>query len=677
MFVTVARATANTIITSTKKSPVFLSSTSTAGSLLLFSPQQRRTISQQTNYSTDNVAPLKITKTRKNMNLFHLKHATFMSFLASSSPPSAWSLSPASITMSSSKRSIHYNNHHHHDPLFSRGRQQVTTSGTTSRSKFSTLQSAVTKEDIESPSSSSSSTSTDGGGVAYARGNIVNTFRGGLVAVRIDDDLTDNIMKDAEAELKSTNNDDIIPENVEKEINKNKGVVKPDDALAGDLIGRQVVFENGQMGVVVVHRPPMVYVYRDSKGNDNDNDSVEQPLEGIVTVLDNLFSISVPDNLKTADCFGRNTGLAAMAAATDTKTMMRPILASIPKVNEIALINRPLITGVTMFDALAPIGKGQNMLLIGHNEDRMRGYAMDMISIQKTNDVKCVYAFTGDEDNQKKLKGIMESAGLDEDDVILVSSDDSKDDSSNAAEACLTAAAACAIGEAYAIEEGMDTLVIIDNIDLHKKFWDVTTRSLVDVFGIDAVVKGDRDGGASSEMRAFFSSLVQRSAQFNKKKGGGSVTLLLMQTIPKITDGKDESDIVFSLDDFEGSPEKVKERLKMLVQKNIPLTASTLRKIKIPVPSAEEGKRRLQPGSGARKLSESCVALLAASSGALNNSIDSGVLAGSDEGTQLIRDLLDHVNKSVPGCLDEIDLTLDFTEETKVDIVAAITSYND
>ena len=42
-------------------------------------------------------------------------------------------------------------------------------------------------------------------------------------------------MKDAEAELKSTNNDDIIPENVEKEINKNKGVVKPDDALGKDL----------------------------------------------------------------------------------------------------------------------------------------------------------------------------------------------------------------------------------------------------------------------------------------------------------------------------------------------------------------------------------------------------------------------------------------------------------
>jgi hypothetical protein len=226
MFVTVARATANTIITSTRNSSVFLSSSSTAGSLLLFAPQQRRSISQ-TNNNTSNVAPLRIT-TRNNMNLFHLKHAAFMSFLASSSSPSAsaWSLSPASVTMSS-KRSIHYNNYHHQDPLFSRGRQQLTNSGITSSSKFSTLQSAVAEEDIETPSSSSS-TLGGGGGRAYAKGNIVNTFRGGLVAVRIDDDLTDNIIKVAEAELKTTSNDDIIPEVVEKEINKNKGVVKPD-----------------------------------------------------------------------------------------------------------------------------------------------------------------------------------------------------------------------------------------------------------------------------------------------------------------------------------------------------------------------------------------------------------------------------------------------------------------
>merc|ERR1712176_1036840 len=267
-------------------------------------------------------------------------------------------------------------------------------------------------------------------------------------------------------------------------------------------------------------------------------------------------------------------------------------------------------------------------------------------------------------------------------------------------------------------------------------------------------------GGASSEMRAFFSSLVQRSAQFNQKRGGGSVTLLLLQTIPKIIDEKDESDLVFTPDDFKGSPAKICERLELLVKKNIPLSAANLRKIQIPVPSNEEGMRRLalqhvddlismsdgqiwlderlqnlgsnpamdfqrsvtrigigadtesradaaamrrvveglrlhlsqaesmdgadiqtnaskkqmrnaqawllgmhQPSaSGARKLSESCVALLAASCGALNDSIDDGVLAGTDKGTQLMLGLLDHVNNSLPECMEEIDSTLDITE---------------
>lgn len=234
MFVTVARtATANTIITSTRRSPVFLSSSSIE-SLLLFAPQQRRTIQTNNNTGGNNVVlPLRITR-NNNMNLFHLKHATFLSFLASSSSPaSAWSLSPASITMSS-KRSIHYNNNHHNDPLLPRGRQQLTTIGTKSSSKLSTLQSAVAAEDIETPSSSSTNGGGGVGGQPYAKGNIVNTFRGGLVAVRIDDDLTDNIIKVAEAELKSTSNNDIIPENVEKEINKNKGVVKT-DPLGKDL----------------------------------------------------------------------------------------------------------------------------------------------------------------------------------------------------------------------------------------------------------------------------------------------------------------------------------------------------------------------------------------------------------------------------------------------------------
>jgi len=674
----------------------------------------------------------------------YLRYTSFTALVASSS---AW-LSPASVSM---KRSICYGTRQQHTPLPIR---PFTKSMTTKTA----LGLAWTEP---SPSDAIP-------GQPIAMGSIVNVFRGGLVAVLIDDDLSE-VSVSLEVDIPEV----IDPSESVPDEMKSK---KSSENLGGDLTGRQVIFGNdGKMGIVVVHRPPMIFAYKvnDSEGN---TDSVEPSIEGSVTVLDNLFPIGVPSNIQKVDCFGRSTASETQDASAATKTLMRPIFAPIPQVKDIALINEPLVTGVTMFDALAPIGKGQNMLLIGHDIDDMRRYALDIVSIQKSKGIKCIYASTGNEENQSELKGLMEAAGL-EDDVVLVSSQDNKKDNrdkaSDAVEGIVTAATACAIGEAYALEEGMDSLVIVDSIDEHKKVWDITTRSLVDVFGVDAVVKGDRDGGASSEMRAFFSSLVQRSAQFNKKRGGGSVTLLLIQTIPKMVKEKDESDIIFTPEDFEGSPAKISERLELLVKKKIPLTAANLRKIKIPVPSTEEGMRRLAlqhvddlismsdgqiwlderlqnsgrnpamdfqrsvtrigigadtksradaaamrrvveglrldlsqaesmegadfetnaskkqrrsaqawllamhqpPASEARKLSESCVALLAASSGALDTSIDNGVLAGSEDGTRLMRGLLDHINESIPDCLEEIDTTLDFTEETKGSIEEAIKAY--
>ena len=122
------------------------------------------------------------------MNL-NLKHATFATLFATSS---AW-LSPTSV----SKRSIY---HHHRDPFLRRGRHQRqqlaigTTTGTgtyplhhhktktTMEPKITTLQSAV--------SSTIDSECEGDVGRPIAKGSIVNTFRSGLVAVRIDDDLT-------------------------------------------------------------------------------------------------------------------------------------------------------------------------------------------------------------------------------------------------------------------------------------------------------------------------------------------------------------------------------------------------------------------------------------------------------------------------------------------------------
>ena len=56
-------------------------------------------------------------------------------------------------------------------------------------------------------------------------------------------------------------------------------------------------------------------------------------------------------------------------------------------------------------------------------------------------------------------------------------------------------------------------------------------------------------------------------------------SVLLLCQLPKLQNGDEET--IYSESDFEGASEKVKARIQLLVNKGIPLTAATLRKIDI------------------------------------------------------------------------------------------------
>ena len=130
------------------------------------------------------------------------------------------------------------------------------------------------------------------------------------MAVRIDDDLS---AVDISFEV---NLPEVVDpsESVPDELKSNKK--SKEDGLGGDLTGRQVIFgKDGKMGVVVVHRPPMIFVYKDN-GNDEDPESAE----GSVTVLDNLFPIDAPSNAKKFDSFGRSV---SPDTSDDTKILKR------------------------------------------------------------------------------------------------------------------------------------------------------------------------------------------------------------------------------------------------------------------------------------------------------------------------------------------------------------------
>lgn len=401
-----------------------------------------------------------------------------------------------------------------------------------------------------------------------AQGTVVANFPGGFAAIKLED---------SKEETKT-----IAPEVVD--LTKSAAAVAAATAAAsgtgssyGDLQGRRVLFSNGSSGVVVAHRPPIAFVLAaDETSAENMKDA---------HIFKDMTNVSVLDRACTVDCFGRTVD------SVETEgPMRRPIFAPIPQVKDIALINSPMLTGITMIDTLAPIGRGQNMLFVTSDRESAQGYAMDLMRTQLRNGgkTKCVYAVT--DGRQDKVIGQLKENGIaDKVTVVVPSSRSNKSEIAQAAEAVTVAGTACAIGEAFALEEGAHSLVIIDTIDQHKKMWDATTRVLVDVFGVDAVVEGDRNGGASSEMRCFYSSLIQRSAQYKAKRGGGSITLLLLTTIPElITD----ENTVYSESDFEGSPSKILDRINLLISRGIPLTAANLRKIDIPIPSMSEGARR-------------------------------------------------------------------------------------
>ena len=391
-----------------------------------------------------------------------------------------------------------------------------------------------------------------------------------------------------------------------------------------DLTGKSVQFSNGRKGTIIAQRPPMAFVLCDfaewdeSNISSNDNNGNGEENVEVISILSSRTLISVGDHLtgKILDCYGLNSDVTQSDANDEEKNVQREIFAPIPQISDIALINSPLLTGTSMVDALAPIGKGQNMLVIGQESgvgqrELLIGAIKSQLSnTRKTNDnndgkpLKCVYALTTqDVKKREEVLQTLKEEGLLDDIIVVVArdhgvKDDKQDDNKNimgSAEAITVAATACSIGEAFALSRGEDAFVVVDDIDEHKSFWDWTTRVLVDIYGVDAVVKDDINGGASSEMRGFYSSLIQRAGRFNQKNGSGSMTLTLLTDLEgKVTDDGEEN-TVFSPEDFADSSEKIKQRISILADKGIKLTPETLRKIQIPVPVASESeqKRRL------------------------------------------------------------------------------------
>lgn len=470
--------------------------------------------------------------------------------------------------------------------------------------RWNPLSSAVIDEQQDQGSlSDSNNIISDAPDKIVARADVITFYpssngKSGIMAIKIrEEDYGSDLNQSQTQEQQETSSTGMFGGNISATSKGNTVTGSSKTQQGEDFVGKAVRLSGGRRGTIVAQRPPMAFVQTDFNhwsANDTEEDKV-------VTILGSRTSVSVSNTLfgSIVDCYGNAIDHDIKMDAKDV--VERAIFPPIPKVSDIALINSPLLTGTAMVDALTPIGKGQNMLIIGQDTGvGQRDIAISAIKAQvKSKKVKCIYALTTE--NKKERESVLnqlKDAGV-LDDIVVVAARDRPEQEGldcvqtiDACESITVAATACSIAEALALSQGEDTFVIVDDIDQHKIFWDWTTRVLVDVYGVDAIVQDDKEGGASSEMRGFYSTLIQRAAQWNEKNGGGSMTLVLITNLEGNVGGLGEEDITFTAEDFAESSEKVKARIKILTDKDIPLTPETLRKIQIPLPSASESERK-------------------------------------------------------------------------------------
>ena len=138
-----------------------------------------------------------------------------------------------------------------------------------------------------------------------------------------------------------------------------------------------------------------------------------------------------------------------------------PIETVAPGVIARQSVHQPVQTGLSVVDALVPIGRGQRELIIGDRQSGKTAIAIDTIINQKGKDMVCIYVGIGQK--ASTIAGIVdklsEHGAMDH--TIVVAA--------NAAEAAalqFIAYSGCTMGE-YFRDRGQHALIVYDDLSKH------------------------------------------------------------------------------------------------------------------------------------------------------------------------------------------------------------------
>ena len=190
----------------------------------------------------------------------------------------------------------------------------------------------------------------------------------------------------------------------------------------------------------------------------------------------------------------------------------RPIERPAPGILDREPVNVPLQTGIKAIDSMIPIGRGQRELIIGDRQTGKTTLAADTILNQNGKDVICIYVAIGQKRSTvAQMVNILERSGA-MDYTIVVSATASE----LAPMQFIAPYTGCTMGE-YFMDQGKDVLVIYDDLSKHAAAYRAISLLIRRPPGREAY---------PGDVFYLHARLLERAAQLNRQKGGGSLTAL-------------------------------------------------------------------------------------------------------------------------------------------------------
>ena len=269
------------------------------------------------------------------------------------------------------------------------------------------------------------------------------------------------------------------------------------------MLGELLLFPNQVYGMVMNLESDSVGVVL--LGND------QLVKEGdIVSRTKEVMEVPVGENMLGRVVNSLGQPIDGLGEIKTTRT--RPIEVIAPGVIKRKSVDTPLETGITMIDAMTPIGRGQRELIIGDRQTGKTAIAIDTIINQKDKNVICIYVAIGQKnstvaqivDKLKRFKAM--------DYTIVVSASASEP----APLLYIAPYAGCAMAEEF-MYQGKDVLIVYDDLSKHA----VSYRAL-------SLLSKRAPGREAYPGDVFYlhSRLLERACKLAPEFGGGSITAL-------------------------------------------------------------------------------------------------------------------------------------------------------